>query len=1059
MIGAFLLPFPFRGQKAPYLWVFYNLLSQIKEPMFFMLDESYLTNPQEWIEQQRWEVTKETCASQNYEIPSPQMLQSQECSFASQQLFEQLLQDCQGNPLRAFKRFLTERITYLERWLDNCLDEYAKQHADEPLETILTWCNCPSLKAVASAKGIAVIHVELGPLRAPMFQPTAYFDFSGVNGYTEAANRYQQSAVGAVNLTLRSLYNFFAHQRLEGNLPVAAMTGVVLQVEDDSNLIAFNNTFDNQALIDYVSIHQKSANLLIRAHPGSMFALKSDRFQIDSSGNSQDFICRCQHVFTINSSVGLESLMMGIKTTVLGDTSYRYILDAKTESELIVRLAYYLFAYLVPRSLVLSPEYIRFRLAKPTDTDIVIRHLHAYLGDKSWFDHKAEFTMECLVEQGVKYMQLNELNKLLAERDSQVASLNQTVTEREGQITALSQTVTEHEGQITTLNTDLQTVRQLACVMENTISWRITKPLRVARCLLSAAGLVIGNLIAIASFLRQHPREFGHFGVLLKKHGLIEALKRTASFIKRGGPRPISAAPIVHAFVLRAIDKPIVILTTFHCDYVAVSILTALKKIGISSKIIYERPIEGFEDVPHFVICPQMFSQLPGLYVSFQMEQSVSSRWFTDDYIRKLENSFAIFDYSTVNIAFLQQKGLSRKQIYFLPIDYVTNYKSTREDADCDVIFYGDINNERRKMFISELKKHCTVKVINNLFGDELYAELAKARVIVNIHYYSGALLETTRIWECLSLNKLVVSERSSDMDQHANLEQFIDFVEIDDVSGMVERVKYWLNHDELRHQYISNNKSKLEQQPNQFEYFFYRFLLATDNIGFDDFWNVAGHKVILPSDKVCLHLPEDVVRTTDFSNDNHYDFSFFAGLRHTQGWIGCAMSYKFMIMLARQQGLSKVTICEDDVEFPPDFASKWQEIQRYLDDRVLDWDVFSGLLAHLSDEANVSNVHSTHVLQYVTIDRLISMVFNVYNRQMYDVIAQWDSTNHDVQTNTIDRYLEAYKLKIITTSPFLVGHKEDLQSTIWGFQNTQYRDLIANSSKLLKAKILEHEK
>ena len=270
------------------------------------------------------------------------------------------------------------------------------------------------------------------------------------------------------------------------------------------------------------------------------------------------------------------------------------------------------------------------------------------------------------------------------------------------------------------MNTDLQTVRQLACVMENTISWRITKPLRVARCLFSAAGLVIGNLIAIASFLRQHPREFGHFGVLLKKHGLIEALKRTASFIKRGGPRPISAAPIVHAFVLRAIDTPIVILTTFHCDYVAVSILTALKKIGISSKIIYERPIEGFEDVPHFVICPQMFSQLPGLYVSFQMEQSVSSRWFTDDYIRKLENSFAIFDYSTVNISFLQQKGLSRKQIYFLPIDYVTNYKSTREDADCDVIFYGDINNERRKMFISELKKHCTVKVINNLFGDEL---------------------------------------------------------------------------------------------------------------------------------------------------------------------------------------------------------------------------------------------------------------------------------------------------------------------------------------------------
>ena len=81
----------------------------------------------------------------------------------------------------------------------------------------------------------------------------------------------------------------------------------------------------------------------------------------------------------------------------------------------------------------------------------------------------------------------------------------------------------------------------------------------------------------------------------------------------------------------------------------------------------------------------------------------------------------------------------------------------------------------------------------------------------------------------------------------------------------------------------------------------------------------------------------------------------------------------------------------------------------------------------------------------------MISMVFNIYDKSVFELIASWDNMNRNVNTNTVDRYLEDKQLRVLTTCPFLVGHKEDLCSTIWGQQNTIYTQLIENSSIKLR--------
>ena len=148
-------------------------------------------------------------------------------------------------------------------------------------------------------------------------------------------------------------------------------------------------------------------------------------------------------------------------------------------------------------------------------------------------------------------------------------------------------------------------------------------------------------------------------------------------------------------------------------------------------------------------------------------------------------------------------------------------------------------------------------------------------------------LLETTRVWECLSLGKLVVSERSTDMEDHGELDGLVDFVDIDDIAGMVGRVRYWLGHPSDREERVRSNQAAIAGGFNRFDYFFHRFLIATDNISFDQFWREAGRRYPLESDRLCLNLPEYTDRGRDFARDNHYGFSLFPGLRHGCGWLG----------------------------------------------------------------------------------------------------------------------------------------------------------------------------
>lgn len=503
----------------------------------------------------------------------------------------------------------------------------------------------------------------------------------------------------------------------------------------------------------------------------------------------------------------------------------------------------------------------------------------------------------------------------------------------------------------------------------------------------------------------------------------------------------------------------IYILTTKHCYFIARLLQINFNKLALNAEIIFKPPKEGFGEGLHCVICPQMFNQLPNHYVAFQLEQSVSSRWFTPEYIDKLKNAYSIFDYSLDNITYLQTQGLSYRQIYFMPLAYQKDYFAEKAVYEqYDVLFYGDINNQRRKAYLDVITKRFKTKVIKNVFADELYKEISKAKIIVNIHYYDDALLETTRLYECLSLNKLIISETSVDLELHDEIKNTVDFVDVGDIDQMCQHITFWLTNSELREKKIKENSAYLQQSKNMFEYYFMRFMLANDWLSFADFYKIAGHHIEFKHDFICLGLPESTKRTQAFMQQNHRNIQIFPGLRHKKSWLGCGMSYKFILQKAKDLGLYMVTVCEDDVEFFQNFEEDYIGIKRFLA-QDKQWDLFSGLIADVSDHIKILKTKREGDKEYIYIDKMTSMVFNIYSHRFYDKLLSWDEKNHNVEENTIDRYLESHADCVtITTIPYLVGHKENIESTLWGIKNDVYSEMIKNSERKLTNKVTKYK-
>ena len=213
-------------------------------------------------------------------------------------------------------------------------------------------------------------------------------------------------------------------------------------------------------------------------------------------------------------------------------------------------------------------------------------------------------------------------------------------------------------------------------------------------------------------------------------------------------------------------------------------------------------------------------------YIIYNLEQ-YNYNWFNNNnYINLLKNSIINFDYSLVNIRILYQNY--KIILHYLPLKLYINNKIDYEENNYnyDILFIGGLN-ERRNNIIKKLHNNFSIMSIGNKnfkeYGSYEYEKiLKKCKIVLNIHYNDNCkIIETSRLNECLSYKKIIVSEITSSLDSlmysYYNNVFYIDIINDNNINSLISLLKYLtINYSYyIKKKLSSNNLNNLKCRLN----------------------------------------------------------------------------------------------------------------------------------------------------------------------------------------------------------------------------------------------------
>lgn len=277
----------------------------------------------------------------------------------------------------------------MEQFFEQAVDRLEKD-AGEKIEAFYTLPNQAFLENAARRKQIPVIHFEWGPFRPAMYRKTAYFDFYHVV------------------MGLRERYENFIKNQEDKQVPMFTRQEILaLFLEKDYLQYVYANrqpSYEMGVATGYTTIGEYSAYNMVslmeiqskvakkfhedevcwRMHPEDpQHAQLSVKNRSDHK-NTADFILDCKRVLSMSSNVIFEAMMFDRAGYDIGFSHYSFQgnhkIDLLEDKKPDIRfLNFAVFSYFIPYEFLNSPEYIRFRLSRPAETEIYNYHLHYYL--------------------------------------------------------------------------------------------------------------------------------------------------------------------------------------------------------------------------------------------------------------------------------------------------------------------------------------------------------------------------------------------------------------------------------------------------------------------------------------------------------------------------------------------------------------------------------------------------------------------------------------------------------------------------------------------------------
>jgi len=150
---------------------------------------------------------------------------------------------------------------------------------------------------------------------------------------------------------------------------------------------------------------------------------------------------------------------------------------------------------------------------------------------------------------------------------------------------------------------------------------------------------------------------------------------------------------------------------------------------------------------------------LPGNAIIFNLEQLHSGMLVQPHYLELLRRRVVI-DYSARNAALLREQT-GNAHVHVLRIGYAESLTRIGKASvqDVDVLFYGVVNERRRRILDGLAAAGLSVRALPGIYGKERDAWIARSKVVLNVHFYEDKIHEIVRTSYLLANAKAVVSE------------------------------------------------------------------------------------------------------------------------------------------------------------------------------------------------------------------------------------------------------------------------------------------------------------
>lgn len=496
--------------KHPYLWYFYKSLDMAKRYNWPVIaQEKYFIKPSVLVKEGiMYELLisnrSHVDSSHNYELPVDEDLgKIKKCSIP--QAMEDKLVEETGSFNNAMAFALKNRWTDLENLLDKYFSEIKKE-SKEKIEAVITLCWYPSLENAAKKHNIPVISIEQGLFREPAYLKTAYFSF--VNLYDdekeieERYNNFKKTSRNLPVLSRKEILSLFLNDEYLGYLNHYDMIprcelGIILGYA--TWMIHMCETFFNDEELVYRAA-TSYGQFIARRHPGDParatypFFIKTP----DNSANTIEFILRCKRIASLGSNVSLESAYWNRSpyTALKCSSSYgqKHDIEDKEEYSIdVLYLNFFAFCFLIPYSKMMDPEYIMWRLSKPSEAEIFKKHMQIYLEQRNCDMDKLILTapsermgyiLKCRGYEDSKKLSLPNVspfggrkkNNIPPEMTAAVAAENQALKREINQHIAAEK---KYEAVLARMKTsNAEYYKNAYESVLNSTSWKITKPFR-----------------------------------------------------------------------------------------------------------------------------------------------------------------------------------------------------------------------------------------------------------------------------------------------------------------------------------------------------------------------------------------------------------------------------------------------------------------------------------------------------------------------------------------------------------------------------------------------------